>query len=285
MRPNAKHLFPWAALLVCTMFARGALGESLPDLAAKSKVSVVLLTISNAAGRKVASGTGFFVEGGRVVTNHHVIDGAQKVTATLGDGRKVDVLGVLADDEEKDLAVLKMPETGVAPLPLGQTKTLRIGDEIVVIGSPLGLSTSLSTGIVAAIRDEHSPLLDDEDDNGRPKKKGEKSPTSWNIQITAPISPGSSGSPIMTTSGEVVAVAVGQMVGGQGINFGIPVEEVKLLLLQANGGPLKAFQHGGGSDIRKNLLISAAFFGAIALLIFAVRRYDRRKLGPVRHLH
>jgi hypothetical protein len=79
-------------------------------------------------------------------------------------------------------------------------------------------------------------------------------------------------------SGEVVAVAVGQMVGGQGLNFGIPVEEVKVLLANsAAGGVLKGFQSAPASSLRKNLLVSAAFFGVIALVILGVRRHDRRK--------
>jgi S1-C subfamily serine protease len=250
--------------------ASSAWAGSLQELAAKANPSVVLLTVSDSSGRMISTGTGFFVSpDGTLVTNHHVIEGAAKVTATLSDGRKVEALGVLAADEEKDLAILRVPGDGYPALALGDSHALRMGDEIIVIGSPLGLSGTLSTGIVSALRDEHALEAD----------KAGKHSRAWGVQITAAVSPGSSGSPIMRPSGEVVAVAVGILVGGQGLNFGIPSEEVKALLQRAEGAKLAPFAPGGGSDIRKNLIISAAFFGAIALIYVALKRYDKHKIG------
>lgn len=256
----------------------------LQDLAAKSKPSVVLLQISDASGQKIGSGTGFFVSAdGRIVTNHHVIDGAAKVTASLADGRKIDASGYLAIDPEKDLAVVKIPGEGYPALTLGESKSLRMGDEVVVIGSPLGLSTTLSVGIVSAIRGAKDQLFEQDD----PRAKETAKVSSWGIQVTAAISPGSSGSPIMNTTGEVVAVAVGRLVGGESLNFGIAIEEAKALLEKAgpNATP-KAF--AAESSSRKNIIISVVFFLTLLVGYFGWRRYEssrsrRPKPTPLKH--
>lgn len=262
----------------CLVWAPRATAGTLQELAAKTNPSVVLLTVSDAAGRTLGKGTGFFVSpDGRIVTNHHVIEGGVKVTATLKDGRKLEAEGLVADDEDHDLAIIKVPGDAHPALPLGQSRTLRQGDEIVVIGSPLGLSGTLSTGIVSAIRDERS-LEAEALEGNEPAGKHDRLFKGWGIQVTAAISPGSSGSPIMSLSGEVVAVAVGRFTGGESVNFGIPVEEAKALLDRAGAGAkVKAFATTANSGVRTNLMISAGFFGAIALIIFGVKRYDRRK--------
>ena len=251
-----------AALLMATVgFAQA---EELPVLAEKTRPSVVHLEVLDEGGEPVGSGTGFFIEDGRVVTNHHVVAGASGVRAVLADGRKVDVTGVLAADEDKDVAILVLPEQG-PPLVLGSSEGLRQGDEVVVIGSPRGLAGTLSVGIVSALRGEGPLAETDEADDTR----------SWAIQITAAISPGSSGSPIMTREGEVVAVAVGVIIGGANIGFGVPIEEVKELLdgLPANAEP-RPFETAGGSDVLRNLLYSGLFFGALGLAYVLARRRE-----------
>jgi len=274
-----KRLAAWLFVVAVLLCAPRVRAEGLQELAAKTKPSVVLILTFNAAGAKLGSGTGFFVStDGRVVTNHHVIEGAAKVVASLSDGRKITALGILADDPDKDLALLQLPGDGFPALVLGDSKKLRAGDEVVVIGSPMGLSGTLSAGIVSAIRDGRSPLGDEDDDD--PKgDKADKKPKAWGIQVTAAISPGSSGSPILTLGGEVVAVAVGMFGVGGSLNFGIPIEEVKTLLAQAApGAAAKPFaQVGGSDDVKKNLTISAALFLAVVLIYLGVKGYDRYK--------
>lgn len=265
-------------VLVGVLLGPDAHAGPLQDLAAKAKPSVVLLSITDATGQKVGSGTGFFVSSdGRIITNHHVIDGAAKVTASLADGRKIDAVGYLASDAEKDLAIVKIPGEGYPALPLGESKGLRMGDEVVVIGSPLGLSSTLSVGIVSAIRSSNEKLFDQDD----PRAKETAKIGSWGIQVTAAISPGSSGSPIMTTSGDVVAVAVGRLIGGESLNFGIAIEEAKALLEKV--GPAatpKPFAAQGSS--RTNLIISAVFFLSILIGWFGWRRYDAHRARRAR---
>jgi S1-C subfamily serine protease len=261
-------LAPAIALFVSASMSASASASELSDLAEKTKPSVVLLTVEDSVGRKIGTGTGFFAStDGRIITNHHVIEGGARITATLSDGSKHAILGVLASDEPKDIAILAAEGGAFPALALGTSTGVRPGDEVVVIGSPKGLSGTLSVGIVSAIR-EHG--VGEEQDDEKDKAK------SWGIQITAAISPGSSGSPIMTKNGEVVAVAVGTLNGAQALNFGVPIEVAKGMLRelgpQARPAPL-----GGGDDhdLRRSLMISGGLFGAIGLLFFFWGRSSR----------
>ncbi|HVK65997.1 MAG TPA: trypsin-like peptidase domain-containing protein [Polyangium sp.] len=250
-----------------------AAGGELADLAERTKPSVVLLTMEDATGHKVGTGTGFFVSSdGRIVTNHHVVDGAAKVTATLADGSKLVVLGRLDDDEARDIAILKADGAGLPALSLGDSSGVATGDEVVVIGSPLGLSGTLTVGIVSAKRER-----------GVGKEIDRASELeSWGIQITAAISPGSSGSPIMTRRGEVVAVAVGTLNQSQSLNFGIPIEVVKGMLEKLGpAAPVIPFEGSPEQDVLRNLLISAAVIGGLVAVVamwsFVTTRRSRPK--------
>ncbi|MEP7121707.1 MAG: trypsin-like peptidase domain-containing protein [Byssovorax sp.] len=255
------------ALLLAASISVGASASELSDLAAKTTPSVVLLTVEDSAGRKLGTGTGFFAStDGRIITNHHVIEGGAKITATLSDGSRRAILGVLASDERRDIAILAADGGASPALALGSSTGVRPGDEVVVIGSPRGLSGTLSVGIVSAIR-AHG--LGDEPDE---QIKTE----SWGIQITAAISPGSSGSPIMTKSGEVVAVAVGTLNGAQALNFGVPIEVARGMLGEIGPNARPAPLGGDDAhDLRRNLIISGGIFGAIGLLFFFWGRSSR----------
>lgn len=256
------------AWIFTSLVAFGAMALELPELAEKTKPSVVHLEVIDASGDVKGSGTGFYVAKGRVVTNHHVVQDAAGVRAKLTDGRAVDVVGVLANDPERDLAILQLPADASepAPLPLGDSEKLRQGDEVVVIGSPRGLAGTLSVGIISALRGEG---LEGEADDGHTTR-------SWAIQITAAISPGSSGSPIMTRDGQVVAVAVGILAGGANIGFGIPINEAKALLskLGPDAKP-QPFATEEESDVTRNLIISGVFFGLLGLA-YAISRFRDR---------
>lgn len=277
----ARVMLPWlralvavATLAAATLVAGTARAEplALPELAERIKPSVAHLT-AFVGEQKIGTGTGFFVADGRLVTNHHVIAKATAVTARLSDGRELAVAGVLDADADRDLAILLVPGADLPdPLPLGESRPLRQGDEVVVIGSPRGLSGTLSTGIVSAIRGDG---LEGEIERAVGTR-------SWAIQITAAVSPGSSGSPICTRAdGAVVAVAVG-LVGESGnLAFGIPIEEAKAMLaaLPADAEP-QPFGAVEESTLIRNLVISAIFFTALALAFvlpgWIARRRRRR---------
>jgi tetratricopeptide (TPR) repeat protein len=185
--------------------------DLLPDLVRRIKPSAVAIETFDSRGEKLSRGSGFFVENDRIVTNRHVIEGAYRAEVHSSTGAVYPVKGVLAVDAEGDLALLKidLPTTNqVRPLPLDKTSPQE-GESVVVIGNPLGLEGSVTNGIVSAVRD--IPTF------GRI------------IQITAPISSGSSGSPVVNMQGQVIGIATLQITGGQSVNFAIPSERISQL--------------------------------------------------------
>src|SRR6266545_2160398 len=184
--------------------------DQLPDLVRRIKPSSVAIETFDARGEKLSRGSGFFVDTDRVVTNRHVIDGAYRAEVHSIYGNSYQVKSVLAVDAEGDVALLKIdaPPNQVRPLSLDRTSPQE-GESIVVIGNPFGLEGSVTNGIVSAVRD--IPGF------GRI------------IQITASISPGSSGSPVVNMNGQVIGVATLQITGGQSVNFAIPSERISQL--------------------------------------------------------
>jgi putative serine protease PepD len=252
------------SLLALASIARTSGALEIQELAERVRPSVVLLTVKTIGGE--ASGTGFVIsQDGKIVTNHHVVAGAKSATATFSNGTSVPVVGRLADDPEADLAILAIAGKSFPPLVLGESGTLKIGDEVLVIGSPLGLSASLSIGIVAARRAE-----------GVSKERGfDGEGASWQLQITAPISPGSSGSPVLTRDGRVVGVAVGKA-RGESLNFAIPVELANRLSTGIAAGAVPTpFGDVDSRSVRTNLLISAVVFAGVGALFVVGSWIDR----------
>ena len=145
-----------------------------------------------------------------MITNRHVIDRSSRVEIHLVDGKKFPVKGVLAVDGEGDLALLQVdvPKELAVPLPIVRAVPQE-GEFVVVIGNPFGLEGSVSNGIVSAVR--------------------EISGYGKIIQITAPISPGSSGSPVVNMLGQVIGVATLQAAEGQSLNFAVPADRISQL--------------------------------------------------------
>ncbi len=175
--------------------------------------AVVLIAVVSASGID-GIGSGFIISPqGYVITNHHVIKRrlpTARLVARLSSGQIVRVRSILATDPERDIAILALDAMGLPTVRLGNSDTVRQGEKIVVIGHPQGLTNTVSDGIVSAIR---------------PLKGGSRL-----VQITAPISPGNSGGPVFNMSGQVVAVTVGYIPGGQNLNFGIPINDVLPLI-------------------------------------------------------
>jgi hypothetical protein len=150
-----------------------------------------------------------------VVTNFHVIEDCVRGVVRAIDGRKepLSVTEVVAYDKNADLAILRVPEgASIAPLPLA-SRPVETGEPVYALGNPEGLSGSLSDGLVSNAR----------------RSDG----TRDLIQISAPISHGSSGGPVVNSRGQVIGVAVGSIEKGQNLNFAIPVSSVRLLLTAA----------------------------------------------------
>ena len=174
----------------------------------QARDSVVVIMAFDETAQGISFGSGFFVEDGNaVVTNLHVIQGAVTLKIKTHSGVVTDVVSVLAYDSERDLAVLRPVHSG-KPLPLA-TRAPDIGEEIVAIGNPKGLEATVSDGIISGIREDEGDTY---------------------YQISAPISPGSSGGPILNFRGDVVGVATFQYTDGQNLNFAVPAKYVSELL-------------------------------------------------------
>lgn len=244
-----------------------ARSADLVDLARDARPAVMRLQIQDGTGRDIGSGTGFFLRNeGYIVTNYHVIDDASKVVADMSDGREISILGVLAKDEANDIAILKTDFTPAPKEMLSLTAkgapASRPGDRIFVIGAPIGLAGTLSEGIVSALR----PSSDmDKFSKERSRSREDL------LQITAAISPGSSGSPVINSSGEVIGVAVSYLGGGQNLNFAVPAAVVHKLLAEITAGT-KPAAFKNKSPLR-NVIISVVLF---VVLAFVFRHYVRK---------
>jgi Trypsin-like peptidase domain len=181
--------------------------------------AVVLIVVNDGDGKPTAQGSGFIVSAdGRVVTNHHVIDGAQSAIVKLNNGAFFIVEGVIADDPEHDIVVLKVSGKNLPSLRLADSEALLVGDHVVAIGSPLGLENSVSDGIISGFRSD---------------SKGQ----SW-VQTTAPVSHGNSGGPLLTMDERVVGVITWKVAAGENLNFAVPSKVIAALLTSTAVRPL-----------------------------------------------
>jgi hypothetical protein len=231
---NRVWLFvPCLLALAWTSFVRAQARDDLQELV-PSKVDpcIVTITLDNKS-----EGSGFVVDAkGLVVTNYHVIEGAKSVTITFPDKRKYRAEGFLAISPTKDLALLRFQprDKGLKTLKLADAAPGK-GERVFAFGAPMGLSGSVSDGIVAAIR----PGLDVRDTLQKLAKRdvyteslGYDLDAEW-IQSTAPISPGNSGGPLVNARGEVVGVNTWVCALGQNLNFSLSVAHLRTLLASA----------------------------------------------------
>ena len=154
-------------------------------------------------------GSGFFVAPNIIATNFHVVEGASEASCFLNNSNtKYKIEGYLAADKSVDLVLLKVPSLNRPALKMS-IQSVSPGQQIYVIGSPKGLPATISDGIISGMRDFDGYKL---------------------IQMSAPISPGSSGGPVLNSKGELIGISVSQLTEGQNINFAIPKSYLELLL-------------------------------------------------------
>ncbi len=176
--------------------------------------SVVVIVAIDREGKSVNQGSGFIVrEDGAVVTNYHVVSTATEIIAKIGEKIR-NVEGVLYVDPENDVAIIKLEGKEYRKVKMGDPGKLRVGEKVYVIGSPQGLENTISEGILSGIRE-----ID-------PERKI--------LQMTAAISPGSSGGPVFNTRGEVVGIATLILAETQNLNFAMPVNIVTAGLTKNN---------------------------------------------------
>lgn len=152
-----------------------------------------------------SQGSGFFIGEGIIVTNYHVIEGSKKIKVTTSDKKEYNVTTILGCDPNLDIAILKIDLKGNTVLPIYNGPVV-VGETIYALGSPLGLTATLSNGIVSS----SSRILDGID----------------YIQNTASISPGNSGGPLINVYGEVMGINTGAIEEGQSLNFAINISEL-----------------------------------------------------------
>jgi len=182
---------------------------ALEVLAERATRAVVLIDVQTPSSSR--QGSGFLVESdGLILTNHHVVRDARSARVKLANGDVYDQVVLLAEDERRDIAVLRIAGFDLPTLPLGNSDSVRIGSPVVLIGSPLGLANTVSTGIVSGRRQE---------------------PQGFQLlQITAPASQGSSGGAVLSANGDVIGIAVSQLLAGQNLNFAVPINYARGML-------------------------------------------------------
>jgi tetratricopeptide (TPR) repeat protein len=205
-------------LLLAGAAASGQNADVAKQVYGASQDSVFLIYLNDSTGNPDALGSAFLVAPRLLVTNAHVVEAGNPVLA-VGPVRIP--LRVLRTDKINDLATLSVDvDLTSKPLPLA-TATVSPGEQIFAIGNPEGLEKTISQGIISGLRVKDGRNL---------------------LQITSPISHGSSGGPILNAKGEVVGVAVGMLQDGQNLNFAVPVEYVRTIMTA------KADEHSSPAD-------------------------------------
>lgn len=165
------------------------------------------------------AGSGFIIsQDGQILTNAHVVAGADKVTVTLKDGRRFDGQ-VLGTDPVTDIAAIKIDAEDLPTVKLGNSDQLRSGEWAIAIGNPLGLDNTVTTGIISATGRSSSEV-------GVPDKRVRF------IQTDAAINPGNSGGPLLNERGEVIGVNTAIIQGAQGLGFAIPINTAQRIAAQ-----------------------------------------------------
>jgi tetratricopeptide (TPR) repeat protein len=200
-------------LFFCPFLLIAILSNPAPSLADANKIfnennrSVVVIVALDKQGNPVGQGSGFVVRSdGAIITNYHVISGAEDIQVKAGK-EVLPVEGIIYIDKENDLVILKAKAKALPAVRLGDIAKVSVGEKVYVIGSPQGLENTISDGILSGIREVD------------PKRKI--------IQITAPVSAGSSGGPVFNDNGEVIGVVTFLIKESQNLNFAMPINVLK----------------------------------------------------------
>ena len=183
------------------------------EIAQAALGSTVLITITDANGQS-SFGSGFVVGTGQIATNRHVVKGiASGKVKMVGETTEHVIESVLIVDINHDLAIIQATGVTASSLTLGDSNTIEIGQSVYAAGNPQGLTGTFSQGIISGIRPEGNEFVED-----------------TILQLTAPVSPGSSGGPVLNSDGEVIGIIFSQFTNGQNLNFAIPVSFLKELI-------------------------------------------------------
>ncbi len=234
--------------------------------------SVVRIDTRTTSGQGTGSGIVITADG-EIVTNNHVVSGAAEIQVTMSDGKKYKAT-IVGTDPDKDLALIKLQgATGLKPAKLGDSGNVKVGDQVVAIGSPDGLTGTVTSGIVSALNrevkvpksEQRSPQNRQQDDDGWPFSFGGRQfngdtgsdTTSYKaLQTDASLNPGNSGGALVNMNGEIVGMpsaiyspsSTSATAGSVGLGFAIPVNTIKADLDSLRkGGPGGTGSSSGGS--------------------------------------
>ena len=245
----------------CSMTFAG--DEIIPLIAEYAMPAVV--NIQSGSG----SGSGFIISpAGFILTNAHVVKGANSVTVTFADG-KIQQAAVI-DSQQPDVALLKLETIGLPSLRIGSSKTIKQGETILMLGSPRGLANTVSRGIVSNTGRENNGVN--------------------YIQLDVAINPGNSGGPILNLRGEVIGIATMMLKDSQGIGFVLPIEAA-FSVLKTHNVPADTIMTNADialqpplarevmpvSSADTNWYYIAAAVGVIALMGGAIFVWQRRR--------
>jgi len=192
-----------------------------PAQIAQSTGPATVVIKAKLAGGNVSTGSGFVADpSGVVVTNYHVVQGAHQIQIRFPSGDVYEVTGTRGVDEKKDIAVLQISGFDLPVAKLGNSNRVRTGERIVVLGTALGmLENTVTTGVISGIRQLEGFRV---------------------FQMDAAVSQGNSGGPVVNEQGEVIAVTVFKLTGGESLNFAVPINYARgLLRSQVAGGLTK----------------------------------------------
>src|ERR1043166_1550734 len=177
------------------------------------KVAPAVVSIAGSTAGGAVQGSGFIISAdGTIVTSLHLLRDFTAARVQLANGSAFDSFSIVQFDQDRDLAVIRVPGTGLPAVELGDSDALEVGEEVIAIGNPRGLGGSVTKGVISALRDDR------------------RLPGVRVIQTDAAINPGNSGGPLVNSRGQAIGVVPAKLKNAENVNFAVPVGFLRALL-------------------------------------------------------